>query len=183
MLKQACACRASVYTSLCLVISHSVFVLMSSVINSPLVGLLICIFTYLHCLLVVVAFLHQRQERPPAVAHPLMSFSAPSPHLLRCEPALFRLEPTSVAPPPPLDALGGAQGGRGGGNKTRPVCLRKNQSLHGDGGRGGRLLAVPCDLQRSGGYFHHASTAPHWPRNGATHPLDWLPRLKTPLGS
>lgn len=50
--KQACACRVPVYTSLCLVISHSVFVLMSSVITSPLVGLLIYIFTYLHSLLV-----------------------------------------------------------------------------------------------------------------------------------
>lgn len=51
--KQACACYVPVYTSLCLVISHSVFVLMSSVITSPLVGLLIYIFTYLHSLLVV----------------------------------------------------------------------------------------------------------------------------------
>lgn len=46
--KRACACCAPVYTSLCLVISHSVFVLMSSVINSPLVGRLIYISTYLH---------------------------------------------------------------------------------------------------------------------------------------
>lgn len=52
VLNRACTCRAPVYTSPCLVISHSVFVLLSSVINSPFVGLLIYIFTYLHSLLV-----------------------------------------------------------------------------------------------------------------------------------
>lgn len=97
MFKQACACCVPVYTSLCLVISHSVFVLMSSVINSPLVGLLIYIFTYLHSLLVAACLSPSASGKPP-VAPPVMSFSAPSPHLVRFEPALFRLKHSSVSP-------------------------------------------------------------------------------------
>lgn len=61
--KHACACCMSVYTSLCLVISHSIFVLMSSVINSPLVGLLIYIFTYLHSILVAACLTSSASEK------------------------------------------------------------------------------------------------------------------------
>lgn len=43
------------------------------------------------------------------------------------------------------------------------------------------VAGVLCDLQKRGGYFHHATTSPHWPCNGAMQSLDWLPRLKTPL--
>lgn len=43
------------------------------------------------------------------------------------------------------------------------------------------VACVLCDLQKRGSYFHHATTSPHWPCNGALPSLDWLPRLKTPL--
>lgn len=44
-----------------------------------------------------------------------------------------------------------------------------------------RVPFIPCDLQNRGSYFHHATTSPHWPRNGAPQRLDWPPRLKTPF--
>lgn len=84
--KHACMCCVHVYTSLCLVISHSVFVLMCSVINSPLVGLVIYIFTYLQSVLV------------EACLSPSASGETASVHLPRFEPALIQLKHSSVAP-------------------------------------------------------------------------------------
>lgn len=104
-----------------------------------------------------------------------MSFSAPSPHLLRFEPALFRLKHSSVGPR--HKAAGRIQKSAERKMRRGLCALRKKNKKKT---AGGGLPGVPCDLQESGSYFHHAGTSPHWPCNGATHLLDWLPRLKTP---
>lgn len=45
----------------------------------------------------------------------------------------------------------------------------------------GACTGVLCDLQKRGSYFHHGTTPPHWPCNGALPLLDWLARLKAAL--
>lgn len=156
---------------------------MFSLINSPWVGMLICIFTYLHSLWVPGCRSRSASgEIALGYTSGYIAFCSISLGLRR----LFFLKDSSLAPhhcslpanqPDIFSSV----------EEMRWIreCFCLNVLTHSVTMRiseGGLLHCnVLCDLENRGSYFHHATTSPHWPCNGAMPLLDWLPRLKTPL--
>lgn len=156
---------------------------MFSLINSPWVELLICIFTYLHSLWVAGCRSHSASgESALGHASRLTAFCCSSVGLFACLISPQRLVPRSSSPLWAEWTHWDEHRGNGSGNvlvQTLSLSLTLALTI---GERACCIAGVLCDLQKRGSYFHHATTSPHWPCNGAMQAIDWLPHLKTQLG-